>query len=697
MLEKRGVNGNVVSTDESVGVNRTGDTFDLSVSKTTVSSEDGTVKIIRDDNNYDLSVQLVTEERDGLARAFDKKIHDHSFANVAYMGQAQKAGDAVEDYLMSEDEQYVPEYGQIVGWEDQEGRLRLSRMNSPSLRLPLSSYWVDGVYDEQHETVCVVSSGDPSANGYDGDFCVAVRKMTTGWKVVRVVSHEKWMSVCYGNGYLIVTSGNESREFMYSTDGGYSWTQSANLTLSHWLRAKYNPADGYFYFIASERVVKSQDLQTFTQVYLSPSGSTLNDICFVGNSLGYMTYINGECSFKVGNTVAWHTTNFRMIECDYVNGYLVCWNEYSIWITKDYPNDRNLRFHDVLYSVGQYYEDVKAIATTGGINVFLSGSDANSTSERIVRKIEVVGENVTVDTRKTYPTDTNTTHLFMCENEGESALFLFGGASFMAGTPFGAKKSDWAKMLKTDLSEFPPLSWEEIPVLDDKADGLLCANNGEFAECDVEKPYIKYANGNLSVNHSDRFTEYANYRLVEKTTSDNAAVLWCIPDLSEIVDNSTYVYDDEECTNSVGIITNHSYNPNNPNDVEVMVDGVTYTYEFQASKTPISLATTAALIAAVEELKKKVSVAETIWYIHNGVPSKVQNITYNSNTGFFERTISNNVNDQIVAVIDDQYPAADYSNMLILYTCVQVSGSFTTNIACMYTDGNITAPLIMTV
>lgn len=166
-------------------------------------------------------------------------------------------------------------------------------------------------------------------------------------------------------------------------------------------------------------------------------------------------------------------------------------------------------------------------------------------------------------------------------------------------TPYGAEKSQWGNLIKYDLSELPPQAWEEIPVLDDKADGLLCAINGEFNECEVENPYLKYANGNLSVNHSDRFTEYANYRLIEATTADDANVLWCVPDLSAIVDNSTYVYDDEECTHTVGIITNHSYNPNNPNDVEVQIDGALYTYVFQTSKMPVSLATTKALIDAM--------------------------------------------------------------------------------------------------
>lgn len=609
MLDKRGFYGNgggssdfdVVSTDESVLVNRQGDTFDLSVSKTTVSSDDGTVEVTRENDNYDLSINLVTEEKDGLARSFDKKIHDHSFANTAYMGSATKAADAIETHVLSEDSQYNPEYGQILGWQDENGKLRLSRMAVPSWGLPIDSWWIDGCYDSVHGTLCIATSGDPSDNGYDGDFCIAVRRFDTGWKVVRVVNHEKWNSVCYGNGLIVITTGNSSNEFMWSSDGGYTWTSSSSLGSGHWKRARYNETNGYFYFIASERIIRTQDLQNFSTYFTAPAGAEICDITWTDdNDPCYLYYMSGESYFRINSQVIWHTSNFRAEKCIYKNGYLVTWYDGAVFIDRDHPND-NTRFQTVWYTMqtGGGFEGVEVFATSGGVDVFIASTAMYSNYQRAVRKVQVVGDSVVGNNTATFGDEDSATHLLTCDYEGETCFYLFGGTSFMPLTPYGAEKSQWGNLIKYDLSELPPQAWEEIPVLDDKADGLLCAINGEFNECEVENPYLKYANGNLSVNHSDRFTEYANYRLIEATTADDANVLWCVPDLSAIVDNSTYVYDDEECTHTVGIITNHSYNPNNPNDVEVQIDGALYTYVFQTSKMPVSLATTKALIDAM--------------------------------------------------------------------------------------------------
>lgn len=609
MLDKRGFYGNgggssdfdVVSTDESVLVNRQGDTFDLSVSKTTVSSDDGTVEVTRENDNYDLSINLVTEEKDGLARAFDKKIHDHSFANTAYMGSATKAADAIETHVLSEDSQYNPEYGQILGWQDENGKLRLSRMAVPSWGLPIDSWWIDGCYDSVHGTLCIATSGDPSDNGYDGDFCIAVRRFDTGWKVVRVVNHEKWNSVCYGNGLIVITTGNSSSEFMWSSDGGYTWTSSSSLGSGHWKRARYNETNGYFYFIASERIIRTQDLQNFSTYFTAPAGAEICDITWTDdNDPCYLYYMSGESYFRINSQVIWHTSNFRAEKCIYKNGYLVTWYDGAVFIDRDHPND-NTRFQTVWYTMqtGGGFEGVEVFATSGGVDVFIASTAMYSNYQRAVRKVQVVGDSVVGNNTATFGDEDSATHLLTCDYEGETCFYLFGGTSFMPLTPYVAEKSQWGNLIKYDLSELPPQAWEEIPVLDDKADGLLCAINGEFNECEVENPYLKYANGNLSVNHSDRFTEYANYRLIEATTADDANVLWCVPDLSAIVDNSTYVYDDEECNHTVGIITNHSYNPNNPNDVEVQIDGALYTYVFQTSKMPVSLATTKALIDAM--------------------------------------------------------------------------------------------------
>lgn len=713
MIEKKAQGGtgggggvDIVSTDETVNISKAGNTFDLSVDKTTVSSDDGTVSVNREGDNYDLSIQLVTEEVDGLARAFDKKILDHSFANTAYMGSATKAAEAIETHVLSEDSQYNPEYGQILGWQDDNGKLRLSRMAVPSWGLPLDSWWIDGCYDSVHGTLCIATSGDPSTNGYDGDFCIAVRRFDTGWKVVRVVNHEKWNSVCYGNGLIVITTGNSSNEFMWSSDGGYTWTSSSSLGSGHWKRARYNETNGYFYFIASERIIRTQDLQNFSTYFTAPAGAEICDITWTDdNDPCYLYYMGGESYFRINSQVIWHTSNFRMEKCKYVNGYLVCWYVSTFWITKDYPSDPNLRFHDVLFASGQQeVEDIVSVATDYGADFFITGN-ASVGFNRIVRKVSVSGNSVVGDNSKYIVSDySSATHLFLCEYEGDTCFYLFGGTSFMPSTPYGAKKSQWGNLIKYDLSELPPQAWEEIPVLDENADGLLCAINGEFTEVEVEKDYLKYTPGHLTANHSDRYTEYANYRLVENTTGDNPDILWTPVELANIVDNSTPVYDDEACTNAVGVITRHAFNPNNPNDVEVSIGGALESFTFVTSKMPVFLATTKAVVDGLTNMATWIAnnifsgVGNAIWKSTDlgATWTAVGGVTYTAGQGFLVN-IYNTVNDMVVVTNDGQQPAADRSNWVIYYQCVQLSGSFTTYLGCRYTDGNHTDALVLVV
>lgn len=595
----------IVSPDESINVRENGDTTEIETNwdKIPIDTEDGFAHIEKDGSGTHLSFDLVTEEENGIARAFDKKILDHSFANVAQHGDADKPDTAVEDYLLSEDPQYMPEYGQILGWEDNKGKLRLSRMNNPPLRLPIKSRWIGGVYDDVNGTICIASSGDPSGNNINGDFCVAVRKLDTAWKVIRLENNERWNSVAYGNGTIVVSSGNQSREFMYSEDGGYTWTQKATLTDSHWLRVRFNPQDNYFYFIATEKVVKTQNFDSFTNVYTSPSGVSMSDITFMeSNVIAYLYMQSGEMKVRVGYTEVMSTSNFDFNKILYDNGYFFMWKLSLVWVSKYFPNDPNLKFHDIGNIGGYPYDVMDVVIDPNTHTIYSSGYLNGVPSKRKIVSTSISGSSLSENgVIEVIADETSETHILMCEKDEESALFIYGGANpdYSAGA-LGQTSSDYAKMVKMDLSEFPPLSWQEIPVLDDKADGLLCAINGEFAECGIEKPYVKYSNGTLGVNASDRSTGYANYRLVEKTTVANPSVLWCVAELSAIVDGSTYVYDDEECTNSVGVITRHSYNPNNPNDVEVQIDGILYTYDFQTSKIPVSLATTKAIILALD-------------------------------------------------------------------------------------------------
>ena len=91
-------------------------------------------------------------------------------------------------------------------------------------------------------------------------------------------------------------------------------------------------------------------------------------------------------------------------------------------------------------------------------------------------------------------------------------------------------------------------------------------------------------------------------------------------------------------------------------------------------------------------------IGNAVWKSTDGAQTwtQVTNIMYIAGNGFMA-TINNNLNDYIVVTNNGQQPTADKKNWVIFYTCVQVSGTFTSYIGCEYTDGNHTDALVMSV
>lgn len=88
-----------------------------------------------------------------------------------------------------------------------------------------------------------------------------------------------------------------------------------------------------------------------------------------------------------------------------------------------------------------------------------------------------------------------------------------------------------------------------------------------------------------------------------------------------------------------------------------------------------------------------------VWKLTAGqtVPTQVTGITWNSTNQCFEKTISNNIYDQIYVTTDGQTPLADATNVCLFFTCTQVSGTFTCISGCYYTDGTHEGPIYLTV
>ena len=98
-------------------------------------------------------------------------------------------------------------------------------------------------------------------------------------------------------------------------------------------------------------------------------------------------------------------------------------------------------------------------------------------------------------------------------------------------------------------------------------------------------------------------------------------------------------------------------------------------------------------------VSSSVAVGNAVWYWQSGQPAPVQitGITWNATLNQFEKTVNNNVNDIVMVTNDGNPPAQDMSNICIFYQCVRINGSFTTYIACPFTDGTHNGPLYLTV
>lgn len=660
--------------------------------------------------NWD-EMPLVTEDENGKARAFDKLVNDHSLHNVAYMRHGETAEDN-ETTLTDTDSMYTPKTGQMLNWIDGQGKQHISRFVKMEdfNPLPKKLPWQRSTYDEVHGTFIVLAGAHEESSG-NGFLTVAVRSFYNKWDLIETNNYnEAWKDICAGGGYVVALSGNRSREYCVSNDGGYTWEQRVLPNELYWTHVKY--MCGKFYFFARSlnvsgtdywgKIVSTEDFNVFvTERQGDASGFTVD--MFVDDE-GHEIEVVQKPSrmFYLKNALTEILLCTLAADDNLITGIQVVGNKSIVYSGEG----GGQTYFNTLIRIDNSWSNSPTITRTERTqsewNTYLLREYAGELAIFNVKiKSDGIGFYGAIFTVKKFDSPWNTIKQIFPPNPyysimrgfavcGDYALLAAGnfyyGAIFVNG--------DGARLINLKEFEFvsPFEYWEELPQVPEDSKGLLCCENKVVKNATVEEPYLQYRDKTVKANASDRITEYANYRL---TRGDSE--IWCIVENSDIVDNTTKVYANEDCTEEIGVILNHNYNINNPNDTEVLINGETLVYEFIDSKIPQSLATTGAIIAAIEAAKKKVPVAETIWYIHNGVPTKVQNITYNSNTGFFEKTISNNVNDQIVAVIDDQYPAVDYSNMLILYTCVQVSGTFTTHIACMYTDGTRTAPLIMTV
>lgn len=580
---------------------------------------------------------LVTEEVNGIARAFDKRVLDHSLHNVAQMGMCQNEQEAIAK-LTSVDDQYREEYGQYIGWRDAQANPILSRCSySPIWTLPSSETWVDAVYDDQHGTICVLCVGTEGRYpGEEGDFLVATRKIRGPWEKRNVTFYERWICLAYGNGIIVALTGNSSSEFAISHDGGFTW--DFNRFSSSYEALKCRFIDGLFYVVTKFGYFTTEDFVTFSQ-YNNVTG--LLDVCKDGGGICLLTYrsqkyyvdrsvYGGTSSVIYDNS---QTSKISLDEIYYFrDGWFMATSRGGYREEGSSSRPYTAIFHD-------NGNGTVSINTGASVNV--------SEGETLVQAIPYIRNNYfqnrelqffvssykdgnvtiryntydTVSGFSTHPVwsertgDVQPTYLLPCNVKPEdmasggetNLIFSFSGGVLKYGgvksaSSYGYMETVMSTDIGYDYIEYSPANkWERIPLPNEFQNGIIAVHDREVKEVTVKDPYLEYDREDvtLKANASDRITDYENYRLVSLSTEAEYQEIFCIVPRANIVDGSTKVYSDEACTVEVGVIQEHDYNINNPNDTRVLIDGASWVYSFQDSKTPVSLATTKAVIDAM--------------------------------------------------------------------------------------------------
>lgn len=224
--------------------------------------------------------------------------------------------------------------------------------------------------------------------------------------------------------------------------------------------------------------------------------------------------------------------------------------------------------------------------------------------------------------------------------------------------------------------------WEEIPILKPNVRGLLQATDKGFEQLPLKSPYLYIGNNELCANASDRYERYLHHRLYTVVEGQTYEV-WCLADYNNIIDGTTAVYEDEECTTQIGVIENHNYNPNNPSDTEILIDGVSYVFTWDSKDYPETLATTLAVIECGEKKKGKLA-GNAVYFKANGTGSWVQ-VAVSWVTDHYECAPATNPGFIVVLTTDGNAPANDFSNACNIYQWTAGS-SFGINAISDYTS-----------
>lgn len=684
----------ITSSDNSVDVSSALEndkkTYDLKVTPavdTSVSSTDGSVSVNEDaEHNFNLSVSqyvagqiadkqdklnLVTESENGIARMLDKKLLDKSFLNSVAVGEGETYADAdaASAALIQESGGfYYPITGSTMHWINQSNKLILSRFYrevgiSGSSNAPYR--WIGAAYQDG---VFVLSA---QSNNNTGVGSLVIAKSLTGksWTVSTVNNTtESWRAVMVGGGHFVVMTGNQSQEYMYSSDGE-AWTQGASLSSQYWVGLKY--MNGKWTAIGKNISAASATyyMATFGNgIAQNPTESTItlserrnvNDFCFLADKY-YLVCTGGCVILNTDLTSAFVPLSGSYRYANIVNGNVVLSGPTAVAVLSDGETfvEYNLPFTastQIVYSGEKY----------------MMGSASDNAMWQTADFVTWV--------KKMMPSGVDNSWNCII-NAGDDVLLLSGPQNIYTD----GSRSDTAYLISPSNMYVKNLgTWVDMPVLDSAFNGLLSVKNRDFQVLSLSD-YLNLTNNILSTVHFDRYTAYANYPATSlgPTAANQTVFIPCA--LSSIVDGTTAAYSDEACTTSVGTITAHGYNPNNPDEIAISIGGTSCVYLFVNSKYPCGLASMKALIDGLSSIQGGTIAPSAT---ENQILRTVRNAqTQQLETAWDDEMLSGFETYSYIDAQESSVPYASDSASAILVRCNPLADSYIKDLSVLITQG----------
>lgn len=583
-----------------------------------VTSADDSIEVSELGDGVDLSVPLVTEQNHGRERQMDKLVRDHSFMNVISVDSSNSFQNGAEANasLMAADPEYYPVAGQMVEYINKtDGLLHVARYTGNFLikRDGTDEYWCGATFDILNKVWLINRNVAGSAK-----LCVARSASGLFWQVTEypASSLERRTMICSTSYASLIMSGNQSQEYDITYDGGDTLWQHLTVPKNRNYRSIKRA------FIKIGGTVKEVFLfNENNSVYALDENRTFTELIRTTSSLLY--YIGGH---EVSTSIGMCDETEWFVDENEKNNVFILWREHTgnpdipyniTWLreadtaygweevtTYSVPTNYVHRLMTIHYEDGTIYAYSGERADNSSYNAcsLNVGTDSITYNTRFpatthliptpygLVQVKGASKQVYIDGEEiTMPEGATRGQIYTATYDGNKNILLVTG-----GTQYGAHYGNYGLILDVEKKRITNNNaWEEIALPTEEHEGIITVKEGKVKSAQLGK-YLQYdkTTSRLSVMASDRATAYRNYLCKGTNTADG----WCPIALEEIVDGTTKIYHDEECSVEWGTITNHAYNPNNPEDLAVTIDGVSHKFVHVADKIPETLATTKALL-----------------------------------------------------------------------------------------------------